>query len=240
MDVLFMKAMRCAWGGKCKFCTYWLDNTQNLDVAIATNADLIEGLVLTNKVLTVAPSASWFDIPFTSRFQLLNKAVRSGVRHLISESTWTNRERYADEDAYFRSHWPELRFWHKMGIETFDNDLRAKLGKDYVIDSPEDVFRYTRNVTLLTGTIHHTKEVIDRDIDTALKLADLVEVNIIDDAFSPNPLASPEMIQYVHEAWGDTLRSAPHVVFTASPGTAWGADINPTARKLIAIKEQRS
>lgn len=235
MDVLFMKSLRCEWGGKCKFCSYWHDNTKDQEEALHVNAKLLHNIQLKTRVVSVSPSASWFDIPELSRV-LLTYELAGKIDHLITESTWSYREQFPVFEKWWSRKMPGATLWHKMGIETFDNEVRAKLGKDYIIPDPLDVFKYTNKVILLVGSIYHTRDVIDRDIELGLEHADLLEVNIINDSFSPNKLEDPDLIKYVYTKWAPILRQTPKVVFTEDPASAWGATINP---KTIPIKEVR-
>lgn len=221
---LFVKAKLCAWGGKCIHCTYWHDNTKNEETAVEVNRELIDLLVPKYRTIGLYPSASFFDIPVSTIEYLFTKVCPS---NLISESTWTNRDNFSvAEDMIMHLSEGHTTFWHKMGIESFDNDVRASIGKNYVIDNPMDVFGYTKSVILLVGTKFHTRDVIDRDIELALEHASMIDVNIIDDTFSSMPIASNEMIEYTLDRWGDILNADNRCELTLSPSFPWKTAVN--------------
>lgn len=223
MDVLFMKSLLCAGRFTCQHCTYWHDNTASLDEAILVNKALIDYAPLKHDTLFINPSATFFDVPIESIKYLLNKWK---PKRLISESSWTHRNKFREMDEFIKAHAPLTKFNHKIGIEAFDNDVRAKIGKKYVIKDWREIFTYTKSVILLTGTKYHTKDIIDREFGILMDNAELGEVNVISDRYSNTPMEDPEMIRYVMDKWAAKLIAAPNIEFTVDPSSAWGTNIN--------------
>ena len=121
----------------------------------------------------------------------------------------------------------KTKFYHKIGLETFDDDIRVALGKDYRIGEPNNVFKYTKNIILLIGFKPQTRASIDRDVKLLLDNAELGDINILNRDFCyRKDIYDADLISYFMDTWYDIVIKAPNVEFTADPSNAWQAEIN--------------
>lgn len=226
MDVLFLQATRCMYATKCQHCTYWYDNAKSLEQAIRTNKAVIDSVNLTKDTLSISPSASFFDMPMESMYALFAKHT---PKNLICESVWDYLPRFKEaEDFIAELSKGQTKFYHKLGLETFDDDVRNALGKNYRIgDTLDDIFKITKNIIILVGFKPQTRETVDRDVKLLLDNAELGEINIVSQEFCYNKgIYDPDIIKYFMDTWYETVKAAPNIEFTADPSTAWQTNIN--------------
>jgi hypothetical protein len=124
----------------------------------------------------------------------------------------------------------QTKFYHKLGLETFDDDVRNSLGKDYRIGSDyTDIFKHTKNIIILVGFKPQTKYTVDKDISILLEHAELGEVNIVSKDYCYNKsIYDEEIVEHFMEKWSDVVKAAPNIEFTLDPGNAWESNINKT------------
>lgn len=174
----------CANRGKCKFCTYWKDSTKVKDIITQCkfNTEILNQVDWKNQygILSICPSASFSELPYFTVKELKEKLWDSSFRTFISECYWE----YGDmmNHLYQEFNIPGMQTIFKVGMETFNNEFRKYLGKNYGYVPPSEVRKKFNGVTLLVGVEGQTRSMISEDIYIAKEECfECVDINIFDD-----------------------------------------------------------
>ncbi|MBE6050580.1 MAG: radical SAM protein [Clostridium sp.] len=163
-EILLLKASPCKWG-RCKFCDYILDNSENEEENIRINEEELKKVTGEFGVLEVINSGSIFEVPRKNLEQIKQIVQEKNIKLLIFEAHWIYKKRLQELRDYFN-----VPIIYKLGLETFDDNFRNNvLNKGIVINHPTDVSKYYDSICLMVGIEGQTKESIDKDIEYLLK-----------------------------------------------------------------------
>ena len=163
-EIVLLKAAPCKWG-RCKFCDYILDNSEDEESNIKINEEILNKVTGKCKVLEVINSGSVFELPKKTLEKIKDIVIEKDIKLLFFEAHWIYKDRLSELKEYFN-----IPIIYKLGLETFDDDFRNNvLNKGIRIKSPEDVSRYYDSICLLVGIKGQSKESIDKDIEYLLK-----------------------------------------------------------------------
>lgn len=163
-EILLLKASPCKWG-RCKFCDYILDNSENEEENIRINEEELKKVTGEFGVLEVINSGSIFEVPRKNLEQIKQIVQEKNIKLLIFEAHWVYKKRLQELRDYFN-----VPIIYKLGLETFDDNFRNNvLNKGIVINHPTDVSKYYDSICLMVGIEGQTKESIDKDIEYLLK-----------------------------------------------------------------------
>lgn len=163
-EIVLLKAAPCKWG-RCKFCDYILDNSEDEESNIKINEEILNKVTGKYKVLEVINSGSVFELPKKTLEKIKDIVIEKDIKLLFFEAHWIYKDRLSELKEYFN-----IPIIYKLGLETFDDDFRNNvLNKGIRIKSPEDVSRYYDSICLLVGIKGQSKESIDKDIEYLLK-----------------------------------------------------------------------
>lgn len=163
-EILLLKASPCKWG-RCTFCDYILDNSNNTEENIKINEEELKKVTGKYGVLEVINSGSCFELPKETLESIKKIVIEKNIHHLIFEAHWIYRNRLNELRDYFN-----IPVTYKLGLETFDDNFRNNiLNKGIIINSPLDVSKYYDSICLMVGIKGQTKESIDRNIEYLLK-----------------------------------------------------------------------
>lgn len=162
-EIVLLKGAPCKWG-RCKFCDYILDNSEDTLSNIKINDEILSKVTGKYGVLEVINSGSVFELP-EETLKLIKKIVKEkNIHTLFFEAHWIYRKRLKEIEDYF-----EIPIIFKLGLETFDDDFRNNvLNKGIIINSPKDVAEYYPSICLMVGIKGQTKESIEKDIEYLL------------------------------------------------------------------------
>ena len=203
-EIVLLKGFPCIWG-KCAFCDYTDDNSQDEDEMLALNSRILSRVTGEKGVLEVINSGSCFELPEGTREEIRRIARERGIRRLFFESHWLYRKRLEEMRAYMG-----IPVTYKIGVETFNHEFRERvLNKHAVFKRPEEVARYFDSPCIMVGIKGQTKEMIDYDIRMVKKHFRLGTVSV----FTNNTTKirqDPELVKwFVREyAW---LREDPSI-----------------------------
>jgi hypothetical protein len=162
-EIILLKAFPCVWG-KCSFCDYIHDNSENEKDMVRINAGIISMVTGQFGVLEVINSGSCFEIPAESMLQLRQTVDKLQIGRLYFEAHWHYRHRLQEIRDYFAR---QIVFI--TGIETFDDDFRNRvLRKGIVFSAVDEIKKYFQSVCLMVGIVGQTKDMIRKDIDILL------------------------------------------------------------------------
>lgn len=179
-EIVLLKSFPCVWG-KCTFCDYIDDNTQDEAAMTALNAQVLSRVTGCTGTLEVINSGSCFELPQSTLLQIRRILHEKQIRRLFLESHWVYRKRLQEMRAFMG-----VPIVFKIGVETFDNGFREHvLHKHALFQKPEDVAAWFDSPCLLVGIQGQTREMIDRDIHILKKHFRMGTVNIFTNNTTP-------------------------------------------------------
>lgn len=163
-EIVLLKALPCKWG-KCSFCDYIHDNSNNEDEIAVVNREVLQQITGKFGVLQVINSGSCVEIPAGSLALLKAVVQQRGIKKLFFEAHWMYRHRLQEISAFFG-----VPIVFITGIETFDASFRNNvLNKGIEFSNIEEITQFFQSVCLMVGIKGQTREMIKNDI--ALLLA---------------------------------------------------------------------
>lgn len=175
-EIVLLKGYPCAWG-KCTFCDYTNDNSENEAEMTALNNKVLSMVTGSAGVLEVINSGSCFELPKATLIAIRKIIKEKNIRRLFFESHWMYRFKLQKMREFMG-----IPITFKIGVETFDNDFREKvLNKHAFFRTPEEVAAYFDSPCLMVCVKGQTKEMIDNDIMILKKYFKLGTVNVFTD-----------------------------------------------------------
>lgn len=195
-EILLLKAKPCAWG-KCRFCDYIDDNSDNIPEMVRLNREVLANVTGEFAVLEVIDSASCFELPEETLWDIKSVVEEKGIRKLFFESHWMYRSRLNEMREFFG-----IPIIYKIGVETFNNDFRENyLNKHAGFKSPEEVAALFDSPCLMVGIQGQTKEMIANDIDILKKHFKLGTINVYTNN-TTDVRRDEELIRWFAETYG--------------------------------------
>lgn len=162
-EIVLLKGYPCVWG-KCAFCDYITDNSDNEAEMISFNEKILQNITGKFEVLEVINSGSVFELPKQTLGQIKRIVQQKNIKRLFFESYWGYRNKLQEIRDFF-----QIPIIFKCGIETFHHDFRNKvLNKGVVFSDYEEVKKYFQSVCIMVGIQGQTKKMIREDIDILL------------------------------------------------------------------------
>ena len=172
-EIVLLKAFPCKWG-KCSFCDYILDNSQDEEEINKLNFEVLENITGKYKVLEVINSGSCFEIPKDTLIRIKEIIKEKKIERLFLESHWVYKKKIQQMRDFF-----EIPITFKIGVETFDNDFRNRyLNKNAKFETVEELKEYFDSPCIMVGIKGQTKEMIDRDMEIVQKYFDHATINV--------------------------------------------------------------
>lgn len=204
-EIVLLRSRPCIWG-RCTFCDYIDDNTEDLAEIERVAAEQLARVRGLHGRLEVINSGSIQELPRRVWEMIRQTMADRDIRALICESYWAYRHTYAQVRAFFPG---DTRI--KLGVETFDDRLRNEvLNKNMHFAGPAEVACYTDTICLLVGFRGQTRATIARDIELMTTHFGYGCVNL----FSPNRLSAdlrdPALCDWFRHAYAD-LRDHPTI-----------------------------
>lgn len=173
-EILLLVGSGCFWK-KCSFCDYHKDVS---DDAYNINKREISKITGKTGVLDIINSGSCFELGTMTILDILRKAQEKGIHTIWFESHWHYRA-YLDD---LRRIFSGINLKFRLGIETFDKDLRRSFNKGMPLEiEPEDVSKYFDGLCLLVGVKGQTEDMIKRDIEIASKNFEYFSINVFNE-----------------------------------------------------------
>ena len=159
-EIVLLKAFPCKWG-KCSFCDYILDNSNDEEEINKLNFEVLENITGKYKVLEVINSGSCFEMPMDTLLRIKEIIKEKKIEKLFLESHWIYKNKIQQMRDFF-----EIPITFKIGVESFDYDFRNKyLNKNAKFKTVEELKEYFDSPCIMVGIKGQTKEMIDRDME---------------------------------------------------------------------------
>ena len=173
-EFLLLQGKGCAWR-KCTFCDYYLDSSSDPFVINEPVLDMVSGKY---GVLDIINSGSAMELDERTLEKIAVTVREKKISDLWFEAHWMYRHSLAGFAEQF-----DCRVHYRIGVETFNPDLRLKWKKGIGRDvTAEEIRRYFDGICLLAGVKGQTLEDIKTSVETAERLFDYYSVNL----FCPN------------------------------------------------------
>lgn len=173
-EFLLLQGKGCAWR-KCTFCDYYLDSSSDPFVINEPVLDMVSGKY---SVLDIINSGSAMELDERTLEKIAVTVREKKISDLWFEAHWMYRHSLAGFAEQF-----DCRVHYRIGVETFNPDLRLKWKKGIGRDvTSEEIRRYFDGICLLAGVKGQTLEDIKTSVETAERLFDYYSVNL----FCPN------------------------------------------------------
>lgn len=170
-EFILLQGKGCFWK-KCKFCDYFHDVSNN---AFETNRSVIEKITGEFGILDVINSGSAMEIDSKTLELLRDKCREKKIKEIWFEVHWA----YKDKLKEFADKFEGINVKFRVGIETFDTELRNSWNKGIKEDvTPEQVAKYFQSVCLLVGVKGQKFETIAKDIRLAEKYFERFTVSV--------------------------------------------------------------
>lgn len=177
-EFVLLQGRGCRWG-KCTFCNYHLDVSEN---PFEVNRPVLERVTGEYGVLDIINSGSAMELD-EQTIQLVKKVVREkNIHTLWFEAHFMYRNRLADFARLFAPAVVKFR----CGVESFSPEQRKRWNKgipEWV--TPVDVARHFKGICLLCCTDDDSRERIVEDIRTAKEYFEYFSVNLFCDNGTP-------------------------------------------------------
>ena len=172
-EILLLKSRNCKWG-KCTFCDYINDNSDDEAYIIELNKQLLKKVTGEFKQLEIINSGSCFELPAETLKDIRDIIEEKEIKSLYFESHYMYRHRLDEIRNFF-----DVKITFKCGIETFDTYFRNEvLKKGTKFDNPKEVAKHFSSICLMVGIKGQTKEMISNDIEILKKYFEKGCINV--------------------------------------------------------------
>jgi len=207
---VLLKSVDCINSGRCIFCSYWMDNSNNLYEIKNINSNTIKSYKPINEpnIVSISPSASIFELPFQTLQEIKDKDWGDKVEFYLTEAHYHYRKLIPVFNDFMEREWRV-----KIGIETFNDDIRKQMGKDFELDL-RDLKRHTDCINILSGFKFQNKTDILEDLKIAAENFKYVDWNILDTKMMPinkTKYADEELIKWCISIVPEIISKYPHI-----------------------------
>ncbi|WP_297632867.1 radical SAM protein [uncultured Clostridium sp.] len=203
-EMVMIKGFPCKWG-RCTFCDYIHDNSENEKEIIKFNKEILEDITGEFGVLDVINSGSIFEVPKENLYDIKKIIDEKNIKKIFVECHWIYKNRLQEIRDIFG-----IEVIFRCGIETFENDFRMNFfNKGANFKDYSEVNKYFDSICLLVGVKGQTKEMIDRDIKILEKEFKLGCVNVYVEN-STNLKRDEELIKWFEKKY-EYLRDNPNI-----------------------------
>lgn len=174
-EILLLRGKGCKWRG-CTFCDYHLDASQDERANFILNKQALDQVTGEFGVMEIVNSGSVTELDKDTWKYISKVCADKKIFILIFEAHWMYRDALDEIRSFFKT--VDIKF--KVGVETFDIDLRERvLNKNFGSVSPIEIAKYFQHINLLQGIVGQTVESMTNDIKVGLKYFERLCVNVM-------------------------------------------------------------
>ncbi len=204
-EIVLLRGRGCAYG-KCVFCDYHLDRCSDDSANYKLNAEVLAQVTGEFGELEVINSGSVFELD-KGTLDLIKTVCRDkriNVIHFEAHYMYTNKI------AELRREFSEFTLKLKLGLETFDKDLRESvLRKGIPVDDASVISRNFDEANFLFGIDGQTVESMRRDIEMGLRYFERICVNMMcgnSTDIKPNAAVTSAFVREIYPIYKDDPR----------------------------------
>ncbi|MDR0853139.1 MAG: radical SAM protein [Clostridiales Family XIII bacterium] len=201
-EFLLLQGTGCFHKG-CAFCHYWDDVSKN---PFAINKQELDKVTGKTGVLDIINSGSVHEIDEQTMDYIEKVASEKGIHTIWFETHY----HYVDRLDEIRHRFPRQTIKFRTGVESFRDEYRRKMNKDFPDITPEKIREDFDGVCLLVCTNGQTKESIEDDIKIAADLFEYFSVNV----FNPNSTSvrlDEELYHWFKETLYPKIKGLPNI-----------------------------
>lgn len=174
-EIVLLRGSGCAYQ-KCVFCDYHLDQCADQDANFALNRQVLERVTGEFGNLEVINSGSVFELDGQTLALIRELCHRRGISILHFESHYL----YRNQIPQLRRSFPGIQLKMKLGLETFDYELRENLLRKGIRErDPALISRSFDEANFLFGITGQTLDSMERDLTLGLAWFQRICVNIM-------------------------------------------------------------
>lgn len=171
-EIVLLQGRGCRYK-RCRFCDYYLDVSSQME---QVNTNVLSEVSGVYGILEVINSGSFGELTMKTWEEIRNVAVKTKLHTLIFECHYL----YRDEIPRLRAFFEDFKVRIKLGLETFDYDLREKVLKKGIKE--RDIAKIAQSfdeANFLVGLEGQSLAMIERDLKKGLEFFDRICVNIV-------------------------------------------------------------
>ncbi len=174
-EIVLLRGRGCAYK-KCAFCDYHLDRDPSDEKNYALNRDVLAQVTGEYGEIEIINSGSVFELDGKTRAYIKDICREKGISVIHFELHFM----YADKIPELRKEFDGFTLKTKLGLETFDRDLRENvLHKGIEESDPERIARGFDEANFLFGITGQNTSSMLSDIELGLKYFERICVNIM-------------------------------------------------------------
>lgn len=180
-EIVLLRGAGCAYK-KCVFCDYHTDCCPDADENYALNKSVLSEVTGEFGNLEVINSGSVFELDENTLALIRQNCKEKNIKTLHFESHYL----YRNEIGKLRKRFAGIDLKMKLGLETFDYDLREKvLLKGIPERDPSLIAEHFDEANFLFGISGQTAESMKNDIGLGLKYFERICVNVMCENTTP-------------------------------------------------------
>ena len=174
-EIVLLRGSGCVYK-KCAFCDYFHDSCKNESENFALNSKVLEKVDGEYGDLEIINSGSVFELDKNTLDLIKQVAKSKGIKTLHFEAHYL----YKDRIPALRKEFCDFDLKMKLGLETFDYELREKVLKKGIPEkSPCVIAENFDEANFLFGIKGQSVESMKRDIELGLEYFERICINIM-------------------------------------------------------------
>ncbi len=174
-EIVLLRGRGCVYK-RCTFCDYHLDKSPDDGANLALNAQVLSRVTGQFGELEVINSGSVFELDDATLALIRQVCEERGIHTLHFEAHWLYRERI----AALREQFAPLALKMKLGLESFDYDLREGVLKKGIAErDPALIAQGFDEANFLVGITGQSVEGLARDFELGLAHFERICVNVM-------------------------------------------------------------
>lgn len=174
-EIVLLRGSGCVYK-KCAFCDYHTDKCCDEDENFELNREVLSNVTGVYGDLEVINSGSVFELD-KNTLSLIKTVCRERE---ISTVHFESHYLYRNKIPELRDYFFDFDLKMKLGLETFDYDLRENVLKKGIDEhKPSEICRHFDEANFLFGIKGQSAKSMETDIETGLKLFERICVNIM-------------------------------------------------------------
>ena len=204
-EIILLRGSGCVYK-KCAFCDYYHDSCKDESENFALNSQVLEKVDGEFGDLEIINSGSVFELDKNTLDLIKQVAKSKGLKTLHFEAHYL----YKDKIPALRKEFCDFDLKMKLGLETFDYQLREKaLKKGIPEKSPCVIAKYFDEANFLFGINGQSVETMKRDIELGLKYFERICINIMCENSSeikPDKAVIDDFVNDIYPMYKDDYR----------------------------------
>ena len=180
-EIVLLRGSGCVYK-KCTFCDYYTDSSKDNEDNFKLNREVLCRVTGEYGDLEVINSGSVFELDQKTLELIKEVCLEKKISTIHFEAHYLYKDKIAD----LRKSFSDFNLKMKLGLETFDYDLREnKLKKGIAEKAPEIISKGFDEANFLFGIRGQTVKTMEKDIQLGLKYFERICLNIMCENSSP-------------------------------------------------------